>query len=293
MSRICPVCHIPLLQQNMQSHIALDVCSQCRGIWFDQGELQQTYAAEKLPQSLTGALAGRRVPRTCSRCHARLPLLGDQCPSCGATALLQCPSCRKTMRQRELQNIVVDVCDACQGVWLDGGELQTLFDEFTRQRREHVSAGDLATWAALDSLDWLFIAPDLAYHTGELITHIPDAVGGVIDGVSHLPEIAGDAVGGVIEGVGHLPELAGDAARGAVDLAGSAAETAGNLMEGAFEMVGNIPEMAGSAAEAAGNLMEGAFQVVGDIPEIAGSVAEAGASFLGALFDLISSIFDN
>ncbi|GAK52473.1 hypothetical protein U14_03724 [Candidatus Moduliflexus flocculans] len=264
MSRTCPVCHIPLLQQHIQSHIVLDVCPQCRGIWFDQGELQQTYSAEKLPQSLTGAISERRSPRTCSRCHARLPLLGDRCPSCGATALLECPSCLKTMRQRELQNIVVDVCDTCQGVWLDGGELQTLFDELKRQRREHPSAGDLAAWTALDSLDWLFIAPDLAYHTGELITHLPDAVGGVIDGVGRLPEMAG-----------------------------AAAETAGNVVEGAFEMVGNIPEMAGAAAEAAGNLMEGAFQVVGDIPEIAGSVAEAGASFLGALFDLISSIFDN
>lgn len=289
MSRNCPVCHIPLLQQNIQSHIALDVCPQCRGIWFDQGELQQTYSAEKLPKSLTDTLAGRRLPRACSRCHAQLPLLGDRCPSCGATALLECPSCRKTMRQRELQNIVVDVCDACQGVWLDGGELQTLFEELKRQRREHPSAGDFAAWTMLDSLDWLFIAPDLAYHTGELITHIPDAVGGVIDGVGHLPEVAGAAAetaGNVIEGavemVGNIPEIAG-----------TAAETAGNVIEGAFEMVGNIPEMAGAAAETAGNLIEGAFQVVGDIPEIAGSVAEAGASFLGALFDLISSIFDN
>ena len=264
MSRNCPVCHIPLLPQSAHSQVTLDVCPQCRGIWFDKGELQQTYSAEKLPQSLTDALVARRVPRACPRCRARLPLLGDRCPSCGATALLTCPACQQTMRQREIRNVVVDACDSCQGVWLDGGELQTLFEEFARQRREHVSAGDVAAWTALDSLDWLFLAPDLAYHTGELITHLPDAVGGVIDGVGHLPEIAGEA-----------------------------AETAGNVIGGALDMVGNIPEMAGSVAETAGNLMDGAFQVVGDIPEIAGSVAEAGASFLGALFELNSSIFDD
>ena len=289
MSRNCPVCHIPLLQQNAHSQVALDVCPQCRGIWFDKGELQQTYSAETLPQSLTGALAARRVSRTCSRCHARLPLLGDTCPSCGATALLTCPACQQTMRQREIQNVVVDVCDACQGVWLDGGELQTLFEEFTRQRRDQVSGGEIAAWMALDSLDWLFIAPDLAYHTGELITHIPDAVGGAIDGVRHLPdmtgaaaETAGNVIGGAVEMVGNIPEMAG-----------AAAETAGNVIGGAVEMVGNIPEMAGAVAETAGNLMEGAFEAVGNIPEIAGSVAEAGASFLGALFELISSIFED
>ncbi len=170
---------------------------------------------------------------------------------------------------------------ACQGVWLDGGELQALFDEYRQQQRERMSGGEIATWAALDSLDWLFIAPDLAYHAGVALSHIPDAVGGVIEGVGHLPELAGDAVGGMIAGVGHLPEFAGNVA-----------ESAGNLMEGAFHVVGDIPEIAGNVAESAGNLMEGAFHVVGDLPEIAGSVAEAGASFLETLFDLISSIFD-
>ncbi len=263
MSRICPVCHIPLLQQAAHSQATLDVCPQCRGIWFDKGELQDAYAAGEFQNVFADTLAVNRVSRLCAHCHARLPLLGANCPSCGATALVDCPVCQQAMQQREIRNIVVDACETCQGVWLDGGELQALFDEYRQRQRERMSGGEVAAWAALDSLDWLFIAPDLAYHAGAALSHIPDAVGGVIDGVGHLPEFAGNV-----------------------------AESAGNLMEGAFRVVGDIPEIAGNVAESAGNLMEGAFHVVGDLPEIAGSVAEAGASFLETLFDLISSIFD-
>ncbi|MCA1589806.1 MAG: zf-TFIIB domain-containing protein [Acidobacteria bacterium] len=36
---------------------------------------------------------------------------------------LQCPKCDGTLHAAEYENITIDVCDKCSGVWLDAGEL--------------------------------------------------------------------------------------------------------------------------------------------------------------------------
>ena len=42
----------------------------------------------------------------------------------GATDLhVKCPKCDGTLYETEYENITVDVCDKCTGVWLDAGEL--------------------------------------------------------------------------------------------------------------------------------------------------------------------------
>lgn len=36
---------------------------------------------------------------------------------------LQCPKCDGTLHETAYENIKIDVCDKCTGVWLDAGEL--------------------------------------------------------------------------------------------------------------------------------------------------------------------------
>lgn len=36
---------------------------------------------------------------------------------------LQCPKCDGTLYETEFENITIDVCNNCTGVWLDAGEL--------------------------------------------------------------------------------------------------------------------------------------------------------------------------
>ena len=36
---------------------------------------------------------------------------------------LQCPKCDGTMHEADFENLRIDVCDKCHGVWLDAGEL--------------------------------------------------------------------------------------------------------------------------------------------------------------------------
>jgi Zn-finger nucleic acid-binding protein len=40
--------------------------------------------------------------------------------------VLNCPKCQTPMREREKDDLVIDVCPQCRGVWLDAGELEKL-----------------------------------------------------------------------------------------------------------------------------------------------------------------------
>jgi len=39
---------------------------------------------------------------------------------------LRCPRCGATLQEQELQNVKIDSCPSCKGVWLDAGELEIL-----------------------------------------------------------------------------------------------------------------------------------------------------------------------
>lgn len=36
---------------------------------------------------------------------------------------MQCPKCDGTLHETDYENIKIDVCDKCHGVWLDAGEM--------------------------------------------------------------------------------------------------------------------------------------------------------------------------
>ena len=36
---------------------------------------------------------------------------------------IKCPKCEGTLIEADFQNVKIDVCDQCTGVWLDAGEL--------------------------------------------------------------------------------------------------------------------------------------------------------------------------
>jgi uncharacterized protein len=48
---------------------------------------------------------------------------------------MNCPACQKTMIVLELDQIEVDYCPHCRGVWLDDGELELLLGDSTEKNR--------------------------------------------------------------------------------------------------------------------------------------------------------------
>lgn len=42
------------------------------------------------------------------------------------TSSMSCPRCDGTLTETKVEDVSVDVCDKCGGVWLDSGELEQL-----------------------------------------------------------------------------------------------------------------------------------------------------------------------
>jgi Zn-finger nucleic acid-binding protein len=264
---------------SIHQQLQIDFCLTCRGIWFDKNELTRVHTHGNLPEKFLGELTTIERDRVaCESCGTRNDRAARQCVRCGATLHFLCPVCHIQMDEAAVGQVVIDRCQACQGVWLDGGELALLFNEFKHRKKieaDRVRAeggritGDLAAWGALETIDTLIWHPYLIYHAGGAVAR---------------------GVGAAAKGIGHLPEVAGDLAEGAGDLVGGAAAAAGGLLENAPEMAGDL---ASGAAEFAGGAAEWAGDIIENVPEIAESVAEVGASFLEMLFEIISSLFDS
>lgn len=91
--------------------IELDYCTKCEGVWFDANELDLLLQSAQLaaPGFGIASLAGRP-------------------PAQPAARPLKCPICKQGMKEVAVGRpaINIDVCKQADGIWFDGGELQTL-----------------------------------------------------------------------------------------------------------------------------------------------------------------------
>lgn len=53
--------------------------------------------------------------------------------------LLMCPNCNESMSAVIRQEIEIDMCPTCRGVWLDRGELEKLLDLAGREAAEQAA----------------------------------------------------------------------------------------------------------------------------------------------------------
>lgn len=126
----CPACDDPLYKRSI-SDIELDICSNgCGGIWFDQFEFKKfdephEYSDEVLELEIT---SNREVDHTakrhCARCDDQFMLRRFYSPK---------------------QEIEIDECAMCGGIWLDYGELGRIrkmfnsYDEFRAHANDFMS----------------------------------------------------------------------------------------------------------------------------------------------------------
>jgi len=101
----CPRCWVEAERVEVDvfgPNISVDICPKCKGIWLDHGELGKILKDKKLTDYLTKEI-------------------GTQSKS-----ELVCPRCGGLMDIEKAEEIEVDVCLTCNGVWLDEGELDEL-----------------------------------------------------------------------------------------------------------------------------------------------------------------------
>lgn len=101
----CPRCTVGLKNVYTPKGILVDYCPDCQGIWFDRGELFYYSGA---PEKITAALAEG---------------LRNEKPS-----EADCPRCAAKLAEGGLfsDDLVIDRCPSCEGIWLDPSELSAL-----------------------------------------------------------------------------------------------------------------------------------------------------------------------
>jgi len=101
----CPRCWVEMKEREEDifgPNIVIDTCPKCNGIWLDNGELKKMIKDKEVSDYLTKKIG--------TKSHS--PLI--------------CPRCRNIMDIEKAEDVEVDVCLKCRGVWLDAGELEGL-----------------------------------------------------------------------------------------------------------------------------------------------------------------------
>lgn len=117
----CPACREEMIVIEYKD-IELDVCSSCKGVWFDAEELELLLGSLQLPvEELVRKLEGK------SSEEAR-----------------KCPACRKKMEKVLVgpgKGEVIDRCRRGHGLWFDGGELDKVIHRLKKPEAVSGSAG--------------------------------------------------------------------------------------------------------------------------------------------------------
>jgi len=112
----CPICAAALSKGSLES-FSLLYCERCRGMLIDMDDFQPLIAALR---SHRDAPAAFLAPRSAA----------------DADRTLNCPRCGAAMDDHPYGgggNVNVDTCEACDVIWLDGGELRKIASAADRQ----------------------------------------------------------------------------------------------------------------------------------------------------------------
>lgn len=110
MQMMCPKCDRPMHQWTSYG-VKLDHCNACKGLWFDRGELKRHFANLGTPLSEEDLAVNRKTQ--------------FKCPSCG----------EEPMIEAILDEVPVDACPSCHGIFLDRGEVHELMGAINRAER--------------------------------------------------------------------------------------------------------------------------------------------------------------
>ncbi|MGI8812894.1 MAG: zf-TFIIB domain-containing protein [Pyrinomonadaceae bacterium] len=81
------------------------------------------FELEDRGQALENEYFHRREQELIEKMKAKIA--GDQAKSLE----LKCPKCDGTLHETDFENIKIDMCDKCSGVWFDAGELAQVIDK--------------------------------------------------------------------------------------------------------------------------------------------------------------------
>lgn len=101
----CPKCDGKMREMELMESITIDMCPKCRGIWYDKGEVGFQQELERDIPELENVQKTKRPTE-------------NKCPRCGAKL--------EEMRYSTASDLMIDRCPACEGIFLDKGELRKI-----------------------------------------------------------------------------------------------------------------------------------------------------------------------
>jgi len=138
---ICPTCEHTMVAVEYHN-VELDYCNNCKGVWFDSGELDLLLKSQSLeePQVFFD------------------DILNSQ-EAVSSEKERKCPICGREMKKTaigEQSRILIDVCRDKHGLWFDGGEVTQLMKHLAGERpSKHDSRGQV-----IGFLEEVFKAPE-------------------------------------------------------------------------------------------------------------------------------------
>lgn len=235
----CPAClGVALEVASVTSGAKINHCKRCGGTWLLRGQI----ARLRMVPARALRIMIRRADDAgflCHDCHAPIDRDAAQCEACGWKNRLECPSCGQSLRRQSENNVTVDVCRPCEGVWLDHHELSALWaGAATVAVAQTTSGSNLALDPEPgDLLEILFHAPDLAFTAARGAAH---AAGAGLDAAGHMAGSAMEAASHAPGLLSSLPEAAGGALELVGDLAGAVFELIATIIGGIFEGLGGL-----------------------------------------------------
>ena len=104
------------------SRIELDYCTECKGVWFDSGELDLLLQSIDITGENSFINDMMNAPEVESAEKKR-----------------KCPICSKKMKKvaaGQKKAVIIDVCQQGDGMWFDGGELVQLIKHMSGKAEE-------------------------------------------------------------------------------------------------------------------------------------------------------------
>ena len=113
---ICPACKSDMIVIE-HSKIELDYCTNCRGAWFDSGELELLVESMQLEGSSLSLDSILTSPEAKSSERKR-----------------KCPICGRKMKKATVGHepeVLIDACSRGHGLWFDKGEVGQLITQLS------------------------------------------------------------------------------------------------------------------------------------------------------------------
>jgi Zn-finger nucleic acid-binding protein len=137
----CPRDGTTLIEQDYHGVFRVDRCPSCQSLWLDRGELERI---QQLPTS-----SDSRLPSDIYSVARAYELARQK-----AQPRIACPRCSTELVPREYaycSQVLIDNCPKCDGIWLDGGELDVL-EQFFAMAKDEQADRRHSFWKSLTGL---------------------------------------------------------------------------------------------------------------------------------------------